>query len=260
MGILQLFLAPVYKFLSSISGISFDPSTLLPQLAVAPIEDVVQTALAKKEMVFVRVAVVTSLGESLYLRDFAKAYQTMARYPTLFQMLDDRQQLRITEFEVIFVAGLFSFYWARETREPHWIQRGMNALTAYEDWAKLNPWDFLHRYHMLKAELHHTQGDTNGAIESFDTAIANTKKHNYPSHEGLACEWAAHFYDSIGSTDKTKEMIQKSHDAYIKWGATKKADALIKLLQMVPSVHSSTLQNQQCVVPFPGMNLQSAAL
>jgi len=246
MGILQLFLAPVYKFLSSISGISFDPSTLLPQLAVAPIEDVVQTALAKKEMVFVRVAVVTSLAESMYLRDFAKAYQTMARYPTLFQMLDDRQQLRITEFEIIFIAGLFSFYWARETGEPHWIQRGTNALSAYQDWAKLNPWDFLHRYHMLKAELHQMQGDSNRAIESYEAAIANTKKHNYLSHEGLACEWAAHFYDSIGNTEKTKEMIQKSYDAYMKWGATKKADALIKPLQIVPSVHSFTLQHHLC--------------
>lgn len=204
-----------------------------------------QTAIAKNEMVYVRIALVTSLGEFLFFRDFAKAYQTITKYPNLFQMLDDRQQLRLNEFEFTFIGGLFSFYWARETREPHWMQRGMNAVAAFEDWAKINSWDFLHRYHLLKAELHHTEGDTNRAIESFDTAIANTKKHHYSIHEALACEWAAHFYDAIGNNEKTKEMIQKSHDAYVKWGAAKKADSLINLLHMVPSADSSNMNQQR---------------
>ncbi len=240
MGILQLFLAPIYKFLSTLSGITFDPSTILPQLAAAPSDDVVQTAIAKNELVFVRAAVVVSFGESFFLRDFAKAYKTMTLYPRFFQVLDTRQQLRITEFEFVFIGGMLSFQWARERRELHWIQRGMNAVAAYEDWAKISPWDCSHRYHMLKAELYHTQGDTNGAIESFDAAIANAKKHNNSSHEALACEFAAHFYDSIGNTEKTKELIQKSHDAYVKWGAAKKAESVIKLLQVVPSVDPST--------------------
>ena len=240
MGILQLFLAPIYKFLSTLSGITFDPSTILPQLAAAPSEDVVQTAIAKKEVVFVRAAVVVSVGESFFLRDFAKAYKTMTLYPNFFQVLDARQQLRITEFEFIFIGGMLSFQWARERREVHWIQRGMNAVAAYEDWAKINPWDCSHRYHMLKAESQHTQGDTNGAIESFHAAIASAKKHNHSSHEALASEFAAHFYDSIGNTEKTKELIQKSHDAYMKWGAAKKAESVIKLLQVVPSIDPST--------------------
>lgn len=246
MGILQLFLAPIYKLLSNLSGITFDPSTILPQLAAAPSDDVVQTAIAKNEMVFVRAAVVMSFEEALFLRDFAKAYTTMTLYPNFFQVLDDRQQLRINEFEFAFIAGMLSFHWARETREVHWMQRGMNAVAAYEDWAKISPWDCTHRYHMLKAELHHIQGDTNGAIESFDAAIANTKKHNHSCHEALACEFAAHFYDSIGNNAKTKEMIQQSHDAYVKWGAAKKAETLIKLLQVVPSAVSSA--------PGPGMS------
>ncbi len=250
MGILQLFLAPVYKFLSSLSGITFDPSTILPQLAAAPNDDVVQTAMAKKETVFCRVAIVASMCESLFLRDFAKAYKLMNQYPKIFEVLDDRQQLRIPEFEAIFIAGMLSFHWARETREPHWIQRGMNAVAAFEDWAKLCPWDCNHRYLFLKAQLHHTQGDTKQAIESYDAAIANTKKHNYSCHEGLVCEWAAHFYDSLGDNDKTKEMIQKSYDAYNKWGAAKKADAVIKLLQVVPSVVPSA----SAVQSEPGMS------
>lgn len=250
MGILQLFLAPVYKLLSSASGITFDPSTILPQFAAAPNDDVVQTAIAKKEAVFCRVAIVASMYENLLQRDFATAYKLMNRYPKFFTILDDRQALRITEFEAAFIAGMLSFQWARETREPHWIQRGMNAMAAFEDWAKLCPWDCNHRYHLLKAQLHHTQGDTKQAIESYDAAIANTTKHNHSAYEALACEWAAHFYDSLGDNNKTKEMIRKSYDAYNKWGAAKKAEAVIKLLQVVPSAipSSSAAQNE------PGMS------
>ena len=245
---MQLFLAPVYKLLSKLSGISFDPSSILQQLAFAPEEDIVQTALAKKESLFVRVTVVTSLGESLFLRDFAKAHKIITRYPNFFQALDNRQQLRITEFEITFCSGLLSFYWARETREPQWIQKGLNALSAFEDWAKLNPWDCLHRYHMLKAELYHTQGDNFGAAESFDAAIANAKKNNQSQLEALVCEWAACFYESIGNKDKRKQMIKRSQDAYIKWGAAKKADELKKLLEVEPvDPISMQVQNQ------PGM-------
>lgn len=263
-GALQLFLAPVYKFLSNMSGTTVDPSTLLPQYANASYDDIIQTALRKKEMVCARVSVVLGLAESLYFRDFVKAYQTIIRYPTFFQMLDDKQQLQLVEFECVFLSGLISFHLAREMREPQWLQRGMNALAAFEDWAKLNAWDFQHRFHILKAELHHTQGDTNRAIESYDLAIAAAKEHHYPSHEALACELTAHFYVSIRNNEKTKEMIQKSHETYIKWGAAKKADAVIKLQLLGQSIgsNSATFRDSQQIVSFPriGMNVQSAAL
>lgn len=262
MSILQLFLAPVYRYLSNLTGIALDRSTLLPQLADATPDDVVETAAAKKEMLFVRVNVVMNLVESLLLRDFAKVYQTMVRYPRAFQMLDDKKQMKVTEFDGVFWSGFASFHFARETREPQWIQRGMNAVAAFEEWTKLNAWNFLPRYHLLEAELHHTQGDIARATESFDAAIAAAKKHHSTSFEAVACEWAAHFYRNIENIEKTKQMIQQSHYAYVEWGAAKKAAAVIKLLQVqVTAVGSSptTIRNQQQRL-HPTVRMQSAAL
>lgn len=232
MGILQLFLAPSYQVLSALSGITCDSSELLAQFAASNNEDIIETAKAKNELLYVQVGISSLLSEAFLLRDFAKASQILLKYPTIFQMLQAPQQIRVNEFDVAFNAGLVAFHMTRETGEAHWMEKGLNVLTVFEKWSTFNEWNFENRYLLLKAELHHTKGETNAAVQAYDQAVEAAQKHCFIHQVALACELAAHYYGNIGARDKTREMIQRSHDAYMEWGAARKAKMVIKLLEL----------------------------
>ena len=229
--ILQLFLAPSYKTLSTISGIKLDPSDILVQLSSAGSEDIVETAMVKNEMVFVQIGIVSCLTQAFYCRDFNRASKIIVKYQNFFQMLQG-QQMSILEFEAIFLAGLVSFHMARETRERFWMERGMNVLAVYSKWGVLNEWNFSHKFLLLKAELHYTNGETNAAIEAYDQAVKAAQNHSFIHQVALACELAARFYGNIGHARYCKNMLQQSHDAYIEWGAALKAAAVLSLLDL----------------------------
>ena len=231
MGILQLFLAPVYKFLSNLSGISLESSEFPWGLVCSCGDNVIETAMYKNELLYVHCAFALSLAESVFTRDFVKAANMMLKYRTFFQMLDE-QQLRITESDVIFLAGLVSFHMARETREPCWIEKGTNALTVFENWSNVCEWNFKHKYWLLKAELHHTQGETDAAVRAYDESVETARKHRFIHHEAVACELAAYFFGNNRAKKRTREMIQKSYDAYIEWGAETKAKSVIRWLEL----------------------------
>lgn len=230
MNILQLFLAPTYKTLSALSGITLDSSELLPQLAASVGDDIIETAKAKNEMLFFFSGIRTTITDAVHLRDFAKASQVILKYPAFFENLLGR--MSISSFEIIFLTGLVSFHMARETRESHWMEKGETVLSAFEKWSVLNKWNFEHRYQLLKAECHHTKGETNAAIQAYDLSAEAAQKHHCIPQVAVACELAAHYFGNIGIKDRTREMIQRSHDAYLEWGANRKAKTVIGLLEL----------------------------
>jgi hypothetical protein len=84
----------------------------------------------------------------------------------------------------------------------------------------------------LKAEYHHLHGETDAAVQAYDASIESAHKNKFLQNEAIACEMTAHFFGNIGEKRKTKEMIQKSHDVYMKWGAKAKAKSVIELLNL----------------------------
>lgn len=231
MSILQLFLAPTYKFLSALSGVTMDASELLTQLSAACNDDIVEAAKVKNENLFVQAAISLTIVEAFYMRDFVKASQVILNNPECFQSIHEKQ-MKITEFEINFHVGLISFHMARETREAHWMEKATIVLATFEKWSKMNKWNFESQYLILKAELHHTKGETNAAVQTYDLAAEAAQKHRFIHLVALACELAAHYFGNIGAKEKTREMIQKSHDAYMGWGAARKAKAVINLLEL----------------------------
>lgn len=99
MSILQLFLAPSYKTLSALSGITLDSSEVLAQLAGACNDDLIEIANAKNERLYVQSAIALSLTEAFILRDFAKASHVILKYQDFFHMLQDQQHMKINNFE-----------------------------------------------------------------------------------------------------------------------------------------------------------------
>ncbi|KAL7541601.1 hypothetical protein ACHAXR_011054 [Thalassiosira sp. AJA248-18] len=232
MTILQLFLAPSYKTLCALSGTPLDSSELLAQLAAASTDsddDIIEAAKVKNEMVLVQVGIVSAISNAFFSRDFAKASQFILKYQDFFD-IPHTEKLPINKFEGIFIAGLVSFHMARETREAHWMEKGTSALAAFEKWSKLNEWNFEHRYLLLKAELHHTKGETSAAAQAYDLSAEAAVNHQFIHQLALTCELAAHYFGNIGANERTREMVQRSHDAYMEWGATRKAKSILNLL------------------------------
>mmetsp|Transcript_33711 Transcript_33711/g.57284 ORF Transcript_33711/g.57284 Transcript_33711/m.57284 type:complete len:454 (+) Transcript_33711:2-1363(+) len=232
MSILRLFLAPMYRWLSSLSGISLDSNELLAQLAASS-DDVIEVAKVKNEFVLREMAIRLSLVEAVFSRNFRQAAQVLLNYPDIFKALFG-EQVGMNEF-VLFPSiyvGLVLFQMARETREPQWLQNGINVLATFENRSSLNAWNFEWAYLLLKAELHYTKGETNAAVQAYDLSVESAQKSRLIPKVAIACEYAAHYFLNIGAKKRAQEMIQRSHNAFMEWGAGRKAAAINNLMDL----------------------------
>lgn len=130
-------------------------------------------------------------------------------------------------------------------------------MPIYLRWAKINEVNFSSRFLLLKAELHYTKGHIDEAGKAYDDALESAEKYKFIDQVALICklrlsvhqisvlvisnhvllllctgECAAIFYGENGRRDKTKEFLKRSHDAYMKWGAEKKAKEIISLIEI----------------------------
>jgi hypothetical protein len=221
----------MYKTISVVSGVILNETDILSQYVGGPTHDFIESAIVHNELVFVRVAVDVVLFESLITRDFTKAADLILKYSNFFDILNKRHTVAL-ELNLYFFAGLVSFNMARETRDYNWIEKGTNALASYEHWALCNSSNYEHKYFLLKAEYHHLHGENDAAIQAYDASIESAHKNGFLQHEAIACELTAHFFGNIGEKRRTKEMIQKSHDVYMEWGARAKAKSVKDLLNL----------------------------
>ena len=220
---MQLVLAPVYKFISALGGKSLCSSDSISKLDMMCDDDLVEMGMHKKEVLHVQTALYITLIESIIQRDFVRAAETLQKHQNKFATDD---------FVVIFYGGLLAFHMARQTREGHWLAKSANALKTLEISSKQCKWNFGNKYLLLKAEMHNTNGETKAAIQAYDESVEAARTQCFIHEEALACELAAHYFGNIGDKKRTREMIEKSHDAYVRWGAQKKAESVIKLLEL----------------------------
>lgn len=216
-SVITHFLTPTYRTLSMLSGIVLEEPEVFTQDS-ASTDDIIEAAIAHNELVFVRAAVGLVLFECVILRDFTKAADVILKYPSFFEVLNNRYASAV-EMNVFFLAGLTSFQLARETRETHWTEKGTNALAAYENWLLRNRPNHEHKctirlqltagaypIHsqlcffftladlLLKAECHQLKGETDAAIDAYESSILSAHENKFVHNEAIACEMAAHFF------------------------------------------------------------------
>ncbi|WP_283757622.1 AAA family ATPase [Roseofilum casamattae] len=86
--------------------------------------------------------------------------------------------------------------------------------------------NFLHKYHLISAEIAYLNGDRLQAIELYDRAIAGAKENEYIQEEALANELAAKFYLDWGKEKIAAVYMQEAYYCYAHWGAKAKTDHL----------------------------------
>ncbi|OUC15928.1 MAG: hypothetical protein B0A82_04000 [Alkalinema sp. CACIAM 70d] len=93
-------------------------------------------------------------------------------------------------------------------------------------WANLIPENHQHRWELVEAERQAILGNHLAAMELYDRAIANAKKHHFVQDEALANERAAEFYLTWDKPKVAQVYLTDAYYAYARWGATAKTDDL----------------------------------
>lgn len=89
-------------------------------------------------------------------------------------------------------------------------------------WAAHAPENYAHKYSLVEAELQRIQGNTERAMEWYDTAIHQAREHAYLHEEALAYEFAARFYTGRRKSHIARSYLQEARYCYYRWGATAK--------------------------------------
>ncbi|MHC5729700.1 MAG: serine/threonine protein kinase, partial [Nostoc sp.] len=95
-----------------------------------------------------------------------------------------------------------------------------------KQWATYAPMNYLHKYHLVEAEIARVLGQLLEAEEFYEQAIQGARDNEYLQEEALAYELAAKFYLSRGREKIAQTYMKEAHYCYDRWGATAKVKDL----------------------------------
>jgi|GEM_PF-582118 len=109
-------------------------------------------------------------------------------------------------------------------------QSAWEKISTYQQklavWSQNNPVNFLHLSCLVQAEMDRVVGNSLGAIENYDRAIAEAKANTYFQEEALANQLAAKFYLDWGKQKIATSYMEEAYYCYAHWGAKAKVDDL----------------------------------
>lgn len=95
-----------------------------------------------------------------------------------------------------------------------------------KQWADYAPMNYLHKYHLVQAEIARVLGQLLEAEEFYEQAIRGARENGYIQEEALAYELAAKFYLSRGREKFAQTYMKEAHYCYERWRATAKVKDL----------------------------------
>jgi ATP-dependent RNA helicase DDX31/DBP7 len=167
--------------------------------------------------------ILAGITHSFWLRDFEKA-KRMADMFTYANKNKDR--LLFNHVMLNFYVGLTACYFGRAKQDSSWKVEVEKASNLIELSFNHSTWNFENKLLLLKAESHYTKGEANEAAKCYEASIKSARVHKFVHEEAVACELAGYFFKEQGDETKSCNMFIQARDAYIKWGATGKANLL----------------------------------
>ncbi|MBC7502556.1 MAG: diguanylate cyclase [Herminiimonas sp.] len=96
------------------------------------------------------------------------------------------------------------------------IKRNQKKL---HHWAHHAPYNFLHKWHLVNAEIARQTGRPLDANSSYEQAIELAREHNFLQEEALAKELAGEHYLARGYTSIALLYLTEAQQGYRNWGA-----------------------------------------
>ncbi|WDD36235.1 AAA family ATPase (plasmid) [Nostoc sp. UHCC 0926] len=106
------------------------------------------------------------------------------------------------------------------------LEKVVVSQEKMKQWAAYAPMNYLHKYHLVEAEIARVLGQLLEAEELYEQAIQGARDNEYLQEEALAYELAAKFYLSRGRGKFAQTYMKEAHYCYDRWGATAKVKDL----------------------------------
>ncbi|MBT4638765.1 MAG: PAS domain S-box protein, partial [Deltaproteobacteria bacterium] len=114
----------------------------------------------------------------------------------------------------------------RSTRKRKLLKRVAKNQKKLRKWARYAPMNYLHKFHLVEAELARINGKNDLAMEYFTRAITEAGHHEYLQEEALANERAGKFYLNLGQYKIAESYIKEACYLYKRWGAAAKVESM----------------------------------
>ena len=108
------------------------------------------------------------------------------------------------------------------------LEKVSRNIEALQHLATHGPMNFLHKLHLVEAELARVIGDALRAVDGYDSAISLAKEFDYHQDEALANELASRFWQERGNEEVARSYFLKACRCYERWGAVRKLEELKK--------------------------------
>lgn len=112
-----------------------------------------------------------------------------------------------------------------------------------KNWSKHAPMNFLHKYHLVEAELLRIKGNPYEAIQHYDKAIAMAKEYEYLNDEALANELAGQFWLIEDNHRYANLHLREAYSCYKRWGAEAKVQSLTT---KYPKIFNNDFEEEKC--------------
>ncbi|WP_437320058.1 AAA family ATPase [Sorangium sp. So ce385] len=114
-----------------------------------------------------------------------------------------------------------------EERERH-LAAVAEHRAKLAGWARHAPENYAHKERLIGAEVARVLGEDAEAAELYDQAIEGARQGQFTHQEALAHELCARFYLRRGRERIARWHMADAYRAYLRWGATAKAEHLAK--------------------------------
>jgi predicted ATPase/GAF domain-containing protein/tRNA A-37 threonylcarbamoyl transferase component Bud32 len=114
-----------------------------------------------------------------------------------------------------------------DERERH-LEAAADHLAKLTTWAKHAPENYAHKERLVGAEMARVRGNDEEAAALYDQAITAARASGFTHQEALAGELCARFYLRKKREKIAKWYLIDAHRAYGLWGATAKAEHLVR--------------------------------
>ena len=201
-------LTPIYNMLAGLNGLDEQPF--------------IDSVAFQSDHLYFELQLTLEIISTFIFRQMERAQHAAG---TFFEKAD-KKRLEYSLKCIDFFAGLTSCYTARKTGDDSLIAEVQGVLDRFENLNLHCKWNFENKLFLLKAECSYTKGEANEAAKYYEASIASAKEHKFIHEEAIACELAGYFYHEVGNQTKSKEILEQAHNAYMTWGAVRKAKTM----------------------------------
>lgn len=138
----------------------------------------------------------------------------------------------LSKFEIpnlYFYRGLAAAQLAREGDGRKLRKIASNAAKKLKKWSKTAPENFLHKYHLIQAELNRSQSFNSKVVDHYEKAVAGASRQGFVHEEALARELTARYFLSIEGEELGIHFLKSAYLTYNEWGAEAKVQQLSRI-------------------------------